>query len=233
MWSPAASTRTSGPTTALTRRSKTSTATFGAFGRRCREVGVADRALDGRAVGDAAQAADDLAIEPDGLPAVDRLVVRAADDEGSELPVRSARLGRHQRVASDERAFAEPHEHAQTGLERRVLHRQVGAVVAVALLHAQRVERAIADGHEPERSSGRQQSIPHRGRPLERRRQLPAELARVADPGTLDGRRADVERPGPPHRDRVIADLVRRGAGRDHDVPRPRPPQPDRGRAPR
>ena len=57
---------------------------LGAIAHARRQVDVADRPLDGRAVGDAPQAADDLAIEADGFAAVDRDVVGAADDDGAE-----------------------------------------------------------------------------------------------------------------------------------------------------
>ena len=84
---------------------------------------------------------------------------------------------------------SEPDERAEPGLERGVEHRQVGAEVAVALLHAQGVERAIAERFEPELGAGGPQPIPDGDRPFDRRRQLPAELAGVADPGGVDRRR--------------------------------------------
>jgi len=73
------------------------------------------------------------------------------------------------------------------GLERRVEHRQVGAVVAVALLHAERLEGAVADRF----GSGGRDPIPHGDRPLDWRRQFPAQLAGVADPGGVDRSRTD------------------------------------------
>ena len=81
-----------------------------AFGQGRRQVGVADRALDGRAVGDAPEAGDDLAVEADGLAAVDGFVVGAADEEGPKAPIRSGSVRRDERLAPDERTLSEPDE---------------------------------------------------------------------------------------------------------------------------
>ena len=163
--------------TAATRRSKTSISRSVPSASRRRQVGVADRSLDGRAVGDAAEPADDLAIEADGLAAVDGLVVGAADDEGPEASIRSGGVRRDERVAPDERALLEPDEGAETGLERGVEHRQVGAVVAVALLHAQGVEGSVADGLEAARRRGAQ-AIPDGDGPFDGRRRAPSRARR-------------------------------------------------------
>ena len=110
----------------------------------------------------------------------------------------------------------------------RVEHRQVGAEVAIALLHPQGVEGAVAEGFETELGAGGAEAIPDGHRPVDGRRQLPAEFAGIADAGGVDRGGPDADRPGPAHRDRFVADLVGRGARGDQDVACPRPPQPDR-----
>ena len=96
---------------------------------------------------------------------------------------RGALARRLERVAADERPLA-PHERPEARIERRVEHRHLGAVVAKALLHPQRVERAIAEDLETRLELGGRggQRVPHEDRRGRRRRELPAELAGVTDP---------------------------------------------------
>src|SRR5204863_10102869 len=77
-----------------------------------------------------------VASEVHGLAAVDSHIVLAADDERAQ-----AQLGR----ALELRPLSLRDAEAETGLERRVGARQVGAEVAVALLDPERVERRVAD----------------------------------------------------------------------------------------
>ena len=66
-----------------------------------RQVGVGDRALDGEAVAARRHPTDDLAADPDRLvPEADR--ARVVEDEAAQPLPRTGRLGRDERVATDE-----------------------------------------------------------------------------------------------------------------------------------
>ena len=77
------------------------------------------------------------------------------------------------------------------------LARDVGAPDPVALLEPQRVDGAVAAGHQPERPAGVEQRVPQPHAVLDRRIQLPAELADVRDAQRPARDVADGDRRGP------------------------------------
>src|SRR5450756_973717 len=80
------------------------------------------------------------------LAAVDREILVAANGQGAK-PSRDPRFARgHQFLPAVEVALVELDTEAEPCFERVVEQGQVGAVVAVALLHAERIEHAIAAG---------------------------------------------------------------------------------------
>src|SRR5439155_17555893 len=75
--------------------------------------------------------------------------------------------------------FVEADAEAEPGLQRIVQQGEVGSVVAVTLLHPQRVERSVPTGPNAKRSPAGHQAIPdlHRDTGLEI--ELPPELADI------------------------------------------------------
>ena len=93
-----------------------------------------------------------------------------------------------ERVLADERRrMVERDCEPEPGLVRIVLRRDVRRPHPVALLHAQRVDRAITTGAEIVRGAGIPQQIPERAAVFGRAVQLPPELADVRD-AQRDGR---------------------------------------------
>src|SRR5258708_29539977 len=107
------------------------------------------------------------------LAAVDGHVLAAPDDERPEPP-------RDLRV--DARPFLALDAEAEPGLEGIVEQGQVGPVVAVALLHPQRVERPVAARPDPVFLAGCHQPVPHLAGPRWVDVQLPAKLTYISDP---------------------------------------------------
>ena len=112
-----------------------------------REVGVGDGALDGEAVATRRDAADDLAVDPDGLVAEgDRPGV--VEDEAAKALPGAGRLRRDERFAAEEvRALVEPRREAEPGLVWRLLRGDVARPDAIALLDPQGIDRSIPRGH--------------------------------------------------------------------------------------
>ena len=179
------------------------------FGEVRREVGVADGPFDRWPVGDAPEATDDLAIEADGLAAVDRLVVGAADDEGSEAASRtrgvaatSASRPTNGPLSSRTKRRVPPRTGSRASSGRC---RSSGSPSPGAGRRGRDSRTARGRAPRPRRAAD-----PRPHRPLDGRRQLPAELAGVADPGRIDRGRPDADRARPAHRDRVVADVIGR-----------------------
>ena len=114
------------------------------LGLRDRQVGVGDRALDREPVAAAGDAAGHLAADAHRLRAqADRPAGRPASGSTAAAPApasRSASVASRPMKSPLSRRDGEP----EAGLARRVLGRDVGAPGAVALLQAQRVDRAVA-----------------------------------------------------------------------------------------
>ena len=106
------------------------------------QVRVRDRLLDRVAVPAARHAADELAVRRARAPSrARRRAGRRASGSGA---ARSGSPARGERLSADELALVELHGEPETGLERRVLGRDVRAPDAVALLEPQRVDRLVA-----------------------------------------------------------------------------------------
>src|SRR2546427_512713 len=121
------------------------------------------------------------------LPAVDRLVLLAADLQRAQPPADAALTPGQQLFAAVERRLLEADAEAQARLQRVVEQGQVGAVIAVALFHPQRVERAIAARHDARAVTCFHQPVPDLAGPRRVEIQLPAELTDISD--TLGQRR--------------------------------------------
>ncbi len=187
MRAPVGSWSTSGAITAASRPSKTSTSSAAPSGSGRGQVDRADGAADRVTERRAPQAPHDLALQPHGLAAVDRQPAILPDGHGSQAARRA--IGRRralgdERLAADEGPLAETDERPHPRLERRILHRQLGPVVPVALLEPERFEGPVADGLQSgaELTRRADQGVPGRDGPAALDGELPAELARVADP---------------------------------------------------
>src|SRR5256885_5643616 len=144
-----------------------------------RQIAVGDVAPDGESIRAAAQSSDDRTIGIDGLATINREVLLVADQQGAETPPDPGGLGGHERVPPIEIALVEADAEAEPGLQRIVQQGEVGAVVAVTLLHPQRVQRSVAARPNAKRSPAGHQAIPdlHRDTGLEI--ELPPQLADI------------------------------------------------------
>ena len=97
----------------------------------------------------------------------------------------------------------------------RVARREVGPDVAVALLHAQTVERPIPAHAEPLRSASDEQAVPDGGRPGARDIQLVAELAHVGDALRKRRRAADADVLAGAEWERLVREVSRRDCAHD------------------
>src|SRR5581483_1094321 len=140
---------------------------------RDRDVRIRDAGLDRVAVAAARHAADDLVAVPDRLR-TERDRARILEDDADEL---LPRLGREQRIPSDEAALVQLHGEAEPGVERGGLRREVARPRAVTLLEPERLDRAVAAG----RHAVDAKRVPERRGVLGGAVQLPAELADVRD----------------------------------------------------
>src|SRR6185312_13328545 len=109
-----------------------------------------------------------------------------------------------ERRPPDEVAADPPDEAAKTRLVGCLEHRHVDAEIAVALLHPEHIERAVAERLEAVRPAGRPERVPDPDGILGGHRQLPAELAGVADPRRIDPRAADGDLPRLSQRDGLV-----------------------------
>ena len=73
------------------------------------------------------------------------------EHQAAQPPLDAALARGQQRLAADEVALVELDAEADAALLRRLVGRDVGAPDPVALLQPQRVDRAVAAGHEPVR----------------------------------------------------------------------------------
>ena len=118
---------------------------------------------------------------------------------------------------------------AETGLERRVVRRDVGAPRAVALLEPERVDRPVPAGHEAVGSAGLEHRVPESDGELGRGVELPAELADVRHARREARHVADLDVATAHVRERGPRQVV---VGHRHqDVARRWPPDPQAGQA--
>src|SRR3984893_8083980 len=146
-----------------------------------RQVAVSDVAPDGESVCAAADPADDRTIGVDRLSTVDGDVVLLADQQGAQTPLDPARLRDQKRLAPIEIALVEADAEPEPGLQGIVQEREVGTVIAVALLHPERVQRAVPTRPDANASSGGHQPVPHLHRHAGLGVELPSQLAHVGD----------------------------------------------------
>src|ERR1700704_5405214 len=104
---------------------------------------------------------------------------------------------------------------AQPGLERVVEEGEVRAVIAVALLHTEGIERTVPAGPDTRLAPRIHQSVPYLACPARFEVQLPAVLAHVRDPLRQGGRASDVDRPRLHEGEGRIRDVVARHAPED------------------
>ena len=103
--------------------------------------------------------------------------------------------------------LVEAHGEAQAGLVRIVLGRDVGTPHPVALLDAQRVDRAVAARDEPVRRARVPERVPQRQAVLGRAVELPAQLPDVGHAHRDDGHRADADAPRLMYGKRLVAQV--------------------------
>src|SRR6202011_6214144 len=114
---------------------------------------------------------------------------------------------------------------AEPGLERVVEEGEVGAVIAVALLHPEGIERTVSPGPDSRRTARIHQSVPHLASPAGIEVELPAVLAHVGDPLSQRRSASDAERPRLHERQALLRDVVARHA--PEDFSRGRSPESD------
>src|SRR5207249_10434083 len=112
------------------------------------------------------------------LTAISRHVLLAADRQRAQPP-REVRLRSLEGLVPVEISFVKPHAETKAGLERVVEQAHVGPVVAVTLLHAQRIKDAIAARPDVRTASGGLPAIPDLAGPSGLGVELPSELADV------------------------------------------------------
>src|SRR2546428_4434184 len=189
-----------------------------------RQVAVGDVAPDREPVCAAAKPADERTIGIDGLSTVDGEVLVVADQQSPQAPRDARRPGRHQRVPPVEVALVEADAEAKPGLQRIVEQGEVGAVVAITLLHAQRVQRSVATGPDVKPSPGGHQAIPDLDRQRGRNIKLPAQLADVGNPLGEDVEAVDTDAASLHEGEAAFRDVVIGEATQDHaDLRSPHP----------
>src|SRR6266550_4732164 len=109
-----------------------------------------------------------------------------------------------QRIATEEVTLVEADEALEARLEGRVVGRDVDAPQTVGLLEPQRVERAVAEVHEPQRLAGFEQEVVQDALVLERMVELEAELAHVRHAQREHGGGADSQTPRAKERERCL-----------------------------
>src|SRR5579859_3782676 len=167
------------------------------------KVGVSQILLHREAVGAAAEATDHAAVERDGLTTVDREVVTVTDRQRAQ-PSRD--------LTVDPRPLLSVHAESEPGLIRVVEKGEVGPVVPVALLHAERVEGAIAARPDPVLLACRHQPVPYLAGPRRLDVELPAELADVRDALGEHARASDPDHARLHEGKRGLGDVVTRHA---------------------
>src|SRR5207253_8355360 len=114
--------------------------------------------------------------------AVDGEVLLVAHQQRAQTPSDARRPGGQQRVPAVEIALVEAQAEPKSGLQRIVQQGEVGAVVAVTLLHPQRVERSVATRSDIKTLPGGYQAIPDLDRQPRFDIKFPAQLADVGHP---------------------------------------------------
>ena len=140
---------------------------------------------------------------------------------------RSGSAAFDERVPPDEVALVELDREAETGLERRLLGRDVRAPHAVALLEPERVDRLVAAGDEPVLPTRLPERVPEGETELDRAVQLPAELAHVGDAQREAGHAPDRELLRGHVRERVVRKVGR--GERLQDLASAGPPEAEAG----
>ena len=131
--------------------------------------------------------------DPDAL--VGRGVgVGRVDLEQHEPPRRSLVARPARGLGADEVALVEGDEPVETAHRRRDVLAELGRPDAVALLEAQAVDRAVADGAKAAGLAGFPELVPERAVPVRRHDDLVAELAGQRDAPDDRPGRADVDR---------------------------------------
>src|SRR5262245_30802934 len=195
-------------------------------GRGDRDVAVRDRRADRVAVAAARHPADRTPIVQDRL-AAEGNHRRVGQGEAGELARQPFGFLPDECLAADEITLVEPDAEAQPGLERRVLGRDLGAPVAVALLEPERIDCPVAAGAQAGRGARSPERVPERQTGRRLRVELPAQLA---DVGHSQGEDAGVA-----HRDaarahvgkRHVRDVVSRRPG--ENLARSRPEETETG----
>src|SRR3989442_12791669 len=181
-----------------------------------RQVAVGDVAPDREAVCAAGKPADARTIGIYGLSTVNREVLLVADQQSPQAPRDARRPGGHQRVPPVEIAVVEADAEPKPGLQRIVQQGEVGAVVAVTLLHPQRVQRSVATRPDTKPAAGGHQAIPPRDRQTGLDVKLPTELADVRDTLSEDVEAADTDAASLHEREAAFRDVVIGQATQDH-----------------
>src|SRR6202011_887790 len=115
----------------------------------------------------------------DGLSTIDGDVLLLADQQCTQAPLDPRGLCRDQRLPPIEIALVEAHAEPEPGLQRIVQQGEVCSVVAVTLLHPQRVQRSVSTRPNAKLSPGSYQAIPYLHCDTGFQVELPAQLADV------------------------------------------------------
>ena len=181
-----------------------------------RQIRIGEVLLHGEAVGAAAQAADHATIAQHRLPTINGQVFLAADHERTQPTLD---------CVSQEVPLGLLYAKTQARLVRVVEQAHVGAVVAVPLFHAERIEDPVTTGPDSEGHPGVQQSVPdlsgRRGFDVE----LPPQLADVGHALSEHWETGDPDRAGVHERKAGLGDVIARDAF--EDLARARSPHAD------
>src|SRR5437773_2262928 len=190
-----------------------------------RQVAVGDVAPDREAVRAAPEPADDRTVGKDGLATINGEVLLVADQQRPQAPRDARRPGGHECVPPVEVALVEADAKPKPGLQRIVEEGEVGAVVAITLLHAQRVQRSVATRPDTNLPPRGHQAIPHLDGQPGFDIKFPAQLADVGHPLGEDVEAADTDGASLHEGEAVFRDVVL-GQGTE-DRAGLRPPHPD------
>ena len=156
---------------------------------RDRDIRESNARVHGVAVAATRDAADGFAAERAHRLRAESDRARIVEHEAHE-PLRRSRV---ERIPADEVSLVALHREPEARLERRGLRREVASPRPVALLEAERVDRAVPARDEPVRLACCDERVPESRTVFRRAVELPAELADVRDPRCNDGDRADRE----------------------------------------
>src|SRR6266704_3993673 len=173
-----------------------------------RQVAVGKVAPDREDVRAAPEPADDRTVGIDGLSTVDGEVLLVADQQSPQAPGDARRPGGHECVPPVEVALVEADAKPKPGLQRIVEEGEVGAVVAITLLHAQRVQRSVAARPDTNLPPRGHQAIPHLDGQPGFDIKFPAQLADVGHSLGEDVEAADTDGASLHEREAVFRDVV-------------------------